>query len=330
MSIPVICDRCRATGISGEADFSHLGDLLEFTPVPRRPRVNGWDPEAQRAFIAALSVTGSKRQAALSIGRNAFGIDQLLKADDNASFKAAYERAMAIARQNGTMKIARGVADAAARNAQLTPPSRLRGLDPTGGEADDGMSEDRKLELLESLANKFMKKVAAEREARLSGQVVAADFYLRQVTVLEVMFELMATGGEDGAGGMADAFEALQTARIGRAGVFQIVDTPFTRALDDRRREYWQANGEPPRPIAFAAEFSIDRGTHRTAIDQHTLGASSPPARGHTAEQWAAMGFEEQRAAREAQFREDAEAQVAHEQAARQEFEHSPLPSSRA
>ena len=126
--VPVICDRCRVTGIAGEADFSHLGDLLEFEPVPVRPRVNGWDPEAQRAFIAALAVTGSKRRAALSIGRNAFGIEQLLKRPDSDSFKAAVERAMAIAAQNGSMKIAQGVADAAARNAQLTPPSRLRGL----------------------------------------------------------------------------------------------------------------------------------------------------------------------------------------------------------
>ena len=43
MSIPVICDRCRAAGTAGEGDFSHLGDLLEFTPVPRKTkRIDGW------------------------------------------------------------------------------------------------------------------------------------------------------------------------------------------------------------------------------------------------------------------------------------------------
>ena len=52
-AIPVICDRCRSTGVSGEGDFSHLGDLLDFTPVQRRKRLNGWDADAQRAFIAA-------------------------------------------------------------------------------------------------------------------------------------------------------------------------------------------------------------------------------------------------------------------------------------
>lgn len=138
MSIPVICDRCRSSGASGEGDFSHLGDLLEFTPVPRKKeRVDGWSAERQRAFIAALSATGSKRRAALAIGMQPFGVDQLLKSEGSDSFKAAVERAMAIAAQNGTMKIAQGVADAAARNAviahgrattALTPPSRLRGL----------------------------------------------------------------------------------------------------------------------------------------------------------------------------------------------------------
>jgi len=111
-TIPVICDRCRSTGIAGQSDFSHLGDLLQFTPVPRKTkRADGWSPEKQRAFIAALSATGSKRQAASAIGMAPFGVDQMLKSDGNDSFKAAYDRAMAIAQQNGTMKIAQGVAD---------------------------------------------------------------------------------------------------------------------------------------------------------------------------------------------------------------------------
>jgi hypothetical protein len=315
MSIPVICDRCRSTGVSGEADFSHLGDLLEFEPVPRKTkRVDGWSPEKQRAYVAALAATGSRRRAAHALGMAPYGVVNLLQCEGSDSFRAACEKAMEIAAKKGAVGLAKSVDDIEARNQQLKPPpSSLRGLDPTSGE-DDGMTDDRKLELLESLANKFMKKVAAAREPRLSGQIVAADSYLRQVTVLEVMFDLMASDG-----GMSDAFAALQAARIGGAGVFQIVDTPFARALDTRRREYWQAAGEPLRPIAFAAEFTRDHGTHRTPIDQHTLGASSPPARGYAAQQWARMNSDEQQAARERQFREDAEAQVAWESRATSE-----------
>ena len=105
-TIPVICDRCRSVGNSGEGDFSHLGDLLAFTPVKRRKRLNGWDAEAQRAFIAALATTGSKTNAAKSLGRNAYGIDQLLKAEGSDSFRLAFDRAIAIAEKNGAMRIA--------------------------------------------------------------------------------------------------------------------------------------------------------------------------------------------------------------------------------
>ena len=69
MTIPVICDRCRVAGTAGTGDFSHFGDLLLFEPVKVQHRVNGWDPDAQRAFIALLATTGSKRRAALAIGR---------------------------------------------------------------------------------------------------------------------------------------------------------------------------------------------------------------------------------------------------------------------
>ena len=51
-------------------------------PVPRKmERVDGWNADCQRAFIAALSATGSKRRAALAIGMAAFGVVQLLKAE---------------------------------------------------------------------------------------------------------------------------------------------------------------------------------------------------------------------------------------------------------
>ena len=165
MSIPVICDRCRSAGIAGESDFTHLGDLLEFTPVPRqKQRVDGWSPERQRAFIAALSATGSKRRAAQSIGMAPFGVDQMLKAEGNESFKAAFERAMAIAAQNGSMKIAQGVADAAARNAQLAAPSRLRGAPLPGqvlnefGEWEDEASCLRRAEQAkDSISKKLLR-----------------------------------------------------------------------------------------------------------------------------------------------------------------------------
>ena len=177
MSIPVICDRCRSTGISGEADFSHLGDLLEFDPVPRKhDRVDGWHAERQRAFIAALAATGSKRRAAQSLGMATFGIDQMLKARGNESFRLAYDRAMAIAKANGSMNIARGIADAAARQSQLTPPSRLRGA-PLPGLPGQVLNELGEWEDKDSLEGR-----AGEAKDRISRKLLnARRLYLADI-----------------------------------------------------------------------------------------------------------------------------------------------------
>ncbi|GAA4711487.1 hypothetical protein H9L13_02505 [Sphingomonas lutea] len=318
-SIPVICDRCRATGFAGESDFTHLGDLLAFTPVPRlTKRADGWTPERQRAFIAALSATGSKRQAVQALGMAAYGVDQLLKADGSDSFKAAVDRAMLIAQANGSMKIAQGVADAAARNAQLTPPSRLRGLPPPEAEEPEE-DEDRKWELLEGIGVKFMRKVAAERQARLAGEIVAADFYLRQITVMEVMLDLLSAKLG------FDANEVLRDLRRGDHALVQIAATTFSDSLDRARRAWWADEGAPNRPPypdpRFLTQHRHRDGNYAVAVDQSATGATTTPARGYTQEEWAAMGADAQWAAREKQFEEDAVAQAQWERRAHAEWE---------
>lgn len=178
-----------------------------------------------------------------------------------------------------------------------------------------GMSAADHAEMIAGIGVKFLRKVEAEREARLGGEIVAADFYLRQITFLEVAFELMALGlGSDG-------WTALSELRLGEHGVRDIADTPFVRALDGHRRAFWQAAGEPMRPETWSEEFLCDHGACRTATDQHATGALTTPARGFAQEEWAAMNSGAQSAARQAQFDEDAAAQVAWEAAARGEYE---------
>ena len=239
-TIPVICDRCRSTGNSGEGDFAHLGDLLDFAPVPRRKRVNGWDAEAQRAFIAALAMTGSKTTAAKSLGRNAFGIDQLLKSEGSEGFRLAFDRAIAIAEKNGAMRIATGVADAAARNAWLDRRSALRGAEPDPERPV--MSDDHKLEIIHSICRKYFGKTRQEREERLAGDVVAADLYLRQMTFIEVGLDLAATDLG------ITAFDMLSSLQRDGHGWMRIAETPFSRALDAERRRQWGLIDEPERP----------------------------------------------------------------------------------
>lgn len=121
-AIPVICDRCRAAGSSGDPPFADFGDLLDFAPVPRRPRVGGWSPDVQRAFIAALAVTGSARQSAAAVGRAQYGVEQLRNAKASEGFNAAYDRALAIAEEKGRHRLAAGVAALVRADASALPP----------------------------------------------------------------------------------------------------------------------------------------------------------------------------------------------------------------
>ena len=71
------------------------GTLPDFTPVPRlKERSNGWNPEIQRDFIAALADTGSVRSAARAVGRSEVGAYQLRRHPEGASFAKAWEAAL--------------------------------------------------------------------------------------------------------------------------------------------------------------------------------------------------------------------------------------------
>lgn len=125
-TLPVICDACRATGMAGDEAFAAIPDILAFDPVPRRAHANNWTAEHQRAFIAALAITGSPRQAARAIGRHAFGAEQLKTARGGRSFAAAWDAAMELARDREVARIHTNLADLAA-NSEEAGRSRLQG-----------------------------------------------------------------------------------------------------------------------------------------------------------------------------------------------------------
>ena len=118
-----------------------IAALLDFEPVPVKPRVNGWDPDAQRAFIALLAITGSKRRAATAAGRSANGITQFLKRDDAESFRIAHDGALALYRRRKKGQLAGSIA--AVRRADpgiQAPGQRLNEL----GEYEDEDSIQRR------------------------------------------------------------------------------------------------------------------------------------------------------------------------------------------
>lgn len=68
--------------------------LPDFTPVPRRYRADGWTPERQHAFIAALADNGSVKRAAAQVGMSADSAYQLRRQKGADGFNDAWRAAL--------------------------------------------------------------------------------------------------------------------------------------------------------------------------------------------------------------------------------------------
>jgi hypothetical protein len=285
--------------------------------VPRRSRrANGWDPEVQRAFIAALSLTGSRRAACRAVGRSDFGVNQLLANPGSEGFRAAYDEAMAIAADERSRRLAEGLRTVAAEQAGWRPPdppwararaerdrtaATRRGRPdpveqpaPPEPEAGDIFEQP----WFEDLMIKYFFKVEAERNARIEGRVVEADFYLRQMTWLEVTIDLV--GG--------DGMRALRDFRAEDRHLVEIAETPFSSLLADARRLQWAAMDDPPRPEHPPARYLQHQGRFSTEPLETYKG-------GPLASQ------EQQRQTYRERHRQEAEAQLRWEAEARRDFE---------
>jgi hypothetical protein len=229
--------------------------LLDFTPVPRQlDRPNGWTGARQRRFIVLLAQHGSPKRAAAAMRKHMSGLRNLYRDDEEGGFRAAWHAALEIAERRG----AGGTRDWAVPPNSLddAPGSRRPGgwSDAEGwADADQDGTEEEKLKLVEHLFHKWLGKVEQERKARLKGEVVAADFYLRQITFFEVAFDLMAEGI-----GM-DAFTLMSQFRRGDEPITRIAATPFSQILDAKRRELWAKMGEPDRPEYPPARYLVTK-----------------------------------------------------------------------
>lgn len=68
-------------------------DPFPFIPVPVRARHDGWTPDRQRDFIAALAVMGVVARAAKAVGLSASAAHKLRERPDAKEFAAAWDRA---------------------------------------------------------------------------------------------------------------------------------------------------------------------------------------------------------------------------------------------
>lgn len=68
--------------------------LLDFTPVPRRYRHDGWTPERQKAFIGWLAVTGCVERAARMVNIAQPNCYELRRAPGAEGFRRAWDAAL--------------------------------------------------------------------------------------------------------------------------------------------------------------------------------------------------------------------------------------------
>lgn len=80
--------------------FAETAAIPAFTPVPlTRSRRDGWTPERQRSFIAALARTGCVERAARAVGMSVTSAYKLRRRREAESFSAAWVEALADARR---------------------------------------------------------------------------------------------------------------------------------------------------------------------------------------------------------------------------------------
>ena len=245
--------------------------LLKFEPAPRKRKTsNGWTPALQRRFIALLAETGSPAKAAEALGRCRFGAEKLYKAEGADSFRAAWDRAIEIAEE-------RIAAERAAERAQwsgVRPPGgvdrRRPGPPPRHAEPEWEPEQDAEDDpvgaqaWLDGLLTKYWHKVVAERKARLNGEIAAADFYLRQMTAIEIAVDLASSDGR--------ALEQFQRLRRDDHHLTEIAETPFSRILDEMRRHVWRAMGEPERPAPPPRHLLVEHDGFSTEPLEFTRG----------------------------------------------------------
>ena len=70
------------------------GRALEFAPVPRKYRYDGWTPERQKAFISALATTGCVTRAARMVNIAQTNCYELRKAPGAEEFRRAWDAAL--------------------------------------------------------------------------------------------------------------------------------------------------------------------------------------------------------------------------------------------
>ncbi|HET9640252.1 MAG TPA: hypothetical protein VFP12_13700, partial [Allosphingosinicella sp.] len=214
--------------------------LLHFEPVVRKcVRHDGWRPGRQREFIIALTILGHAERAAIAVGGTMSGAYKLRTADGGEGFAAAWDSALALHLRRHPRPEPRGRPSRGELQSGVgRKPWPANDAGPSSPIFESPEAEARADdELFEQIVRQYWLKVQAERKARREGRIVAADYYVRQLTYIEIVLE---AGGH--------AHELLKDLKLGGRWINEIVATPMSLLLDYARRLAWKEDDEPERP----------------------------------------------------------------------------------
>ncbi len=187
--MPVICDKCRAEGAAGDAMFSAIPEILNFEPVQRRAQVNSWSAEHQRAFIAALAITGSAKKAAATIGRHAFGADQLRKARGGKGFSEAWDAALDVARERELARVYENLSELQAIDeaANARGPGGPGASDPDWEETEEEFMECQKRVKGKLLGARrlLLAEISSDMDKRVAWEVLVGPVDWEKATIFE-------------------------------------------------------------------------------------------------------------------------------------------------
>jgi hypothetical protein len=186
--------------------------------------------------VRALARYGSPWQAAIQVERTESGAYKVRTSAGGESFAAAWDAALALYHRRNPRPLPKGRPSRGEilSGAGRTPwPAASASPPPPDPEAQERAKE----EAFDGLLEKYILKLDAERQARLGGRPVEADFYVRQLSWFEVALDLGGRG--------ADLLELLKRGHLHPG---RIVATPLSLLLDQARRLYWREQGGPDRP----------------------------------------------------------------------------------
>ena len=178
------------------------------------------------------------------------GADKVRTSAGAEGFAAAWDKALALHHRRNPRPPPKG---RPSRGEILAGSGRAwpaRAAPPPPEPVDPEAEERAKLELFDEILERYRRKLAAERKARLAGRIVEADFYVRQLTVLELAL--------DGAGDVKALIALLSSGDPGRA--LDIVATPMSLLLDKHRRDL--AGARKASPTASRCPISAGTTTH--------------------------------------------------------------------